>query len=311
MRATLGMLSVVVSVLSVTAKVSEAAPRGVTVFLERDGRTIDHEGEETVIPAFGGGDRAWNGIATCVARHFSPFQVDVVTSRPTRGEFITAVVGGRASQLGLDDRSTNGVGPYTGRVIPNAIVHIFSKVGTGERDIQNLCAVTVHEVAHSLGLDHSYKCGDVMSYFLDRCGARRILDVEATCGESRSRRCANGERTQNSYRRLGAMVGFRDDPDLEPEPAEPDVDDPRDADDTDGSDVRDPWGDAPTDDTGAAEADGWDTPSQNEPQERPEPQADADNHDRRRRCGGATRPASAARCPGSPIPRCAVRVPKN
>jgi hypothetical protein len=269
------MLSVVVSVLSVTARVSEAAPRGVTVFLERDGRTIDHDGDEIVIPAFGGGDRAWNGIATCVAKHFSPFQIDVVTRRPARGDFITAVIGGRASQLGLDDRSTNGVGPYSGRVIPNAIVHIFSKVGTGERDIQNLCAVTVHEVAHSLGLDHSYKCGDVMSYFLDRCGARRIMDVEAPCGESRSRRCANGERTQNSYRRLGAMVGFRDDPDPEPEPEQQEPDD----------DSYDPWGDAGSEEVETD--DGWDTPAQNEPQQRQEPRGRQPKHN----CGGANAPA--------------------
>jgi hypothetical protein len=312
MRASLGMLTVVASVLSVTARVSEAAPRGVTVFLDRDGRTIDHHGDEIVIPAFGGGDRAWNGIATCVAKQFSPFQIEVVTHRPTRGDFITAVIGGRASQLGLDDSSTNGVGPYSGRVIKNAIVHIFSKVGTGERDVQNLCAVTVHEVAHSLGLDHTYKCGDVMSYFLDRCGARRIMDVEAPCGESRTRRCANGDRTQNSYRRLGAMVGFRDE--LDPEP-EPDVD-ANDAYDHDADGSDDPWGDAQTDDTGAAEADGWDTPSQNEPQQRPEPgdaqSDDVDSNDgwdppaqnepqqrpepRRRRqpqhqCGGANAPS--------------------
>ena len=226
MRASLGMLSVAVCVLSVTAGNAEAAPRGVTVFLERDGRTIDHDAEEIVIPAFSGGDRAFAGIASCVVRHFSPFQIELVTRRPSGGAFITAVIGGRASQLGLDDGSTNGVGPYTGRVIPNAVVHIFSKVGTGEQDVQNLCAVTVHEVAHALGLDHSYKCGDVMSYFLDRCGARRILDVDAPCGESRQRRCTNGERTQNSYRRLGELVGFRD----EPEPA-PESDD-------------DPWGEA-------------------------------------------------------------------
>ncbi|HEY5933885.1 MAG TPA: matrixin family metalloprotease [Kofleriaceae bacterium] len=289
MRAALGMLSVVICV-AVTAGVSEAAPRGVTVFLDRDGRTIDHDGDQIVIPAFGGGDRAWNGIASCVARHFSPFQVEVVTRRPARGDFITAVIGGRASQLGLDDGSTNGVGPYNGRVIPNAIVHIFSKVGTGERDVQNLCAVTVHEVSHSLGLDHSFKCGDVMSYFLDRCGERRIMDVEAPCGESRSRRCANGERTQNSYRKLGAMVGFRTEPDPEPEPGAPDDDedayDPPAGDDGDDR-AHDPWADAPGDDGSDADNvdadDHWNT--RNEPQQRPEPRG------RRRQpqhqCGGA------------------------
>lgn len=274
MRASLGMLSAVICVVT-AAGTSEAAPRGVTVFLDRDGRTIDHDGDQIVIPAFGGGDRAWNGIAACVAKHFSPFQVEVVTRRPARGDFITAVIGGHASQLGLDDGSTNGVGPYNGRVIPNAIVHIFSKVGTGERDVQNLCAVTVHEVSHSLGLDHTYKCGDVMSYFLDRCGTRRIMDVEAPCGESRTRRCANGERTQNSYRKLGAMVGFRDERELEPEPElEPDDDD---------GEAYDPWGDAPADAYEDDSHDGWDVQQQpEEPQQRQEPR-----RRRQHQCGGA------------------------
>ena len=216
MRATLVMLSLVVCVT--IAGVAEAAPRGVTVFLERGGRVIENDGDEIVIPRFGGGDRAWNGIVACVEKHFAPFQLQIVDRRPSRGDYITAVLGGRASQLGLDDRSTNGVGPYTGSVIPNAVVHIFSKVGSGERDVSNLCSVAVHEVSHSLGLDHTYKCGDVMSYFLDRCGARRILDVDAACGETRARRCGNGARTQNSYRRLGALVGFKNEAEPEPEP---------------------------------------------------------------------------------------------
>ncbi|MEO8700608.1 MAG: matrixin family metalloprotease [Kofleriaceae bacterium] len=209
----------------VTAVTSaSAAPKPVTVFLERSGQVVEHDGEEIAMPKFGGGDRAWTGIVTCVKQQFSPFQIDVVDQRPARGEFITAVVGGRASQLGLDDGSTNGVGPYSpDHVIRNAVVHVFSKVGTGEKDVQNLCAVTVHEVSHSLGLDHTYKCGDVMSYFLDRCGARRFLDVDSPCGEDSRRACGDGSRTQNSYRRVAAAVGLRT-PDAEPEPDTTDAD---------------------------------------------------------------------------------------
>lgn len=177
------------------------------------------------IPAFGGGDRAWSEITSCVAKHFSPFAIEVVERRPAGGDFITVVIGGRASQLGLSDRTTNGVGPYSAnRVIRNAIVHVFSKVGTGERDVANLCAVAVHEASHAMGLDHTYQCGDVMSYFLDRCGPRRLLDRDMPCGEEGRRTCGDGGRTQNSFRKLAAMVGLRD---REPAPQSPYDDDDR------------------------------------------------------------------------------------
>src|SRR5688572_20831161 len=200
----------VVGCFVLAAGEAAAAPKPVTIFLERNGFLSEYGGEQTRIPAFGGGDRVWNGIVTCVKGHFAPFQIDIVDRKPSRGDFITAVIGGRASMLGLDDRSTNGVGPYSPtRVLRNAVVHVFSKVGSGERDIRNLCAVTVHETSHAMGLDHTYKCGDIMSYFLDRCGPRKIFDVEAPCGEDSARKCGDGKKTQNSYRKLALAVGLR------------------------------------------------------------------------------------------------------
>ena len=225
-----GWLAVLIAVATSTvgSARADAAPKPVTIFLDRGGRLVS----KTVrIPRFGGGDRAWSGIVACVKEHYAPFQVDIVDEKPARGQFITAVIGGKASQLGLDDRWTNGVGPHSGRVIANAIVFIFSKVGTGERDVENLCAVTAHEVAHALGLDHSFKCGDIMSYWLDRCGTRQFMDADAPCGEDEARECAGGHASQNSYRRLGELVGFRDEQEVEDDdswdaqPADPYEDD--------------------------------------------------------------------------------------
>ncbi len=220
-----GALVIAVGLLAAFASVADAAPKQVTVFLERNGRVVDHEGDDVEIPRYGGGDAAWGKVVTCVKAQFAPFQLDVVDREPA-GDHITAVIGGLASQLGLDDRSTNGVGPYMpGRIQRNATVHIFSKVGTGERDTGNLCAVTIHEVSHALGLDHVFKCGDVMSYYGDRCGARKFLDVTAPCGEFSARACGTGEKTQNSYRMLASLVGLKNAPQPEPEPA-PDEQDP-------------------------------------------------------------------------------------
>lgn len=211
------VLASVVMVLVSTGSAFAAAPDPVVVFLERNGAVVEMEEGDVRIPKFGGGDRAWSGIVGCVADHFSPFQIEIVDRKPARGEFITAVVGGRASLLGLDDETTNGVGPYDGNVLRTARVFVFSKV-SGERDVANLCAVTAHEVAHSLGLDHSTTCGDIMSYHLDACGTRRFLDVDGPCGEGRDRMCGTGDESQNSFRRLGALVGFKAPPEADDEP---------------------------------------------------------------------------------------------
>jgi hypothetical protein len=219
------------------------AAQPVTVYLDRDGEVQRaHDGEDAVtIPRFGG-----------VQKQYAPFAVTFVTERPASGAYITAVVGGYASQLGLDDHTTNGVGPYDGSVIPNAVVHIFSKVGTGEHDVENLCAVTAHEVGHALGLDHEYYCGDVMSYYLDQCGARRFIDVDAPCGEEGPRACGNGDEQQNSYQRIGRNVGWADAgsearrPAVDHDPQPPAQVDPDDGDDGatrrgGNDDASDPW----------------------------------------------------------------------
>ncbi len=209
MLVVLGLLSVGTVASASRAFAAPAAP--LTVFLDRDGESRPAHGSDPAveIPPYGGGDRAWNAVVDCVRTHYAPFRVDIVDTRPARGKYITAVVGGLASQLGLDDRTTNGVGPFDGSVIPDAVVHVFSQVGTGERDIENVCAVTAHEVGHALGLDHEVLCGDIMSYYLDQCGARRFVDDDAPCGEAEARACGNRARSQNSYRLLAKNVGLR------------------------------------------------------------------------------------------------------
>lgn len=227
------------------ATAGTAGATGVTVFLERGGMTGDRGWGETVtIPKFGGTTRTWNAVASCVREKFAAFDVEIVESRPASGPFITAVIGGRAEQLGFDGDRVAGVGVTDVRVTRDGMVHVFSKT-IGERDVRQLCSVAAHEIGHAMGLDHSMQCGDLMSYPRPECGRARpetFMDVDAACGEFEERECHTGADTQNSFRRLARLVGlkqsepeesldeeaeppFEPEPSFEPEPPfEPDPD---------------------------------------------------------------------------------------
>jgi len=192
-----------------------ASATGVTVFLERDGMTVDRGwvgGEEAIeIPRFGGTAKTWDAVATCVRDKFAAFDVEIVEARPSDGPFITAVIGGRAEQLGFDGRHVAGVGVSDTRVTRDGMVHVFSKT-IGERDVRQLCSVAAHEIGHAMGLDHSMQCGDLMSYPRQECGRARpetFMDVDAACGEFEDRECHTGADTQNSFRRLASLVGLK------------------------------------------------------------------------------------------------------
>jgi hypothetical protein len=92
----------------------------------------------------------------------------------------------------------------------------------------------------ALGLDHTFKCGDIMSYFLDRCGARKFMDVDAPCGEFSARVCGDGSKTQNSYRMIVNAVGLRQaDPSSKPQPQPQPQPQPEPDADPDGDDADD------------------------------------------------------------------------
>ena len=158
------------------------------------------------VPAWQGSAAHWQQLVSCVRDRYAPFAVDVVERRPGTGDYIQAVIGGRSSVLGFS-RSVDGVAPYTGDVVSRGIAFVFATtIGESGNGVEQVCNTAVHEIGHTLGLDHVMHCPDPMTY-LQGCGEKRYADVDVACGEGEVRECGNGEASQNSWRHLMRVVG--------------------------------------------------------------------------------------------------------
>ncbi len=163
-----------------------------------------HSAGAVRVPGWKGSKAGWNQVVKCVRDMFKPFAVEVTEKRPTSDEFILVAVGGRPKDIGSKDPRIGGLAPFSTTVIPRAIVFAFA--AQNHHQPRPVCETIAMEVAHAYGLDHEYLCKDVMTY-LPPCGARRFVDQDAACGEGKRRLCAGGAATQNSYRRLLAVLG--------------------------------------------------------------------------------------------------------
>lgn len=184
---------------TVTAGVDDAAAGSSSV--------IAHQGDAPrTLPGWKGSAKAWRDLVGCVQGQFAPFAVEVTDQPPTSREHVLVVVGGRPKDIGVKDAQIAGLAPFNGDVIPRAVVFAFA--ATQSHQPRGVCETIAMEVAHAYGLDHAYLCSDVMSY-LKPCGKRRFVDKDAPCGEKKARACAGGAATQNSFRRLLAVLGPR------------------------------------------------------------------------------------------------------
>ena len=207
------------SILVALGAAAQAARAPTVVYVNRGGGTVSagdddsHRGTSSLvergsvkIPSWKGGEARWKRVMSCVKDRFSAFDIELTEERPSSGDYIMAMVGGQPSLLNYD-RDVSGIAPYTGDVMPNAIVYIFA-AGV-DYDVEITCVDVLHEVGHALGLDHEYLCADPMSYLWDCEQQKTFQDASAPCGEDDPRACENGGTTQNSYQILARNVGLR------------------------------------------------------------------------------------------------------
>jgi hypothetical protein len=192
------------------------------IYLERQAITIkggfdraaDHHsqlielGVERALPGFTGDDRKWRSIVQCVRGKFADFEVVVTDRRPRqKSGYVMVHVGGAPNDLyGAEREGMGGVAPFNSDVIADSVVFAFSE--TLDNRVDSVCNTVAHEIGHIYGLDHSYRCNDVMTY-LSGCGKKQFVHANVRCGESDRRDCDNGGATQNSHEHLLAVLGSR------------------------------------------------------------------------------------------------------
>lgn len=174
-----------------------------------------------VIPPLDTGDFDWAYISACVRAAYEPYDIRIVETEPTSGDYIEAVVGGDGSEIGFGGGSLFGIASadnFCG-VTERGIAFSFSEThrGVGQDD-EELCATIAHEIGHLVALEHEVLDIDLMSYVLvvDSTGDKSFVDRAVSCGtEPRDAgRCSctttglSGSQT-NSALRLSTYIGER------------------------------------------------------------------------------------------------------
>lgn len=178
----------------------------------RGGRDDAAEGESSLIargklhsvPRYRASNATWRRLVGCVQDKFAGYDVRITDERPVDEDYILVKVGGKPADIGMAGVKLGGIAPFNGRAIPNSMVFVFDQ--RGRFRTKNNCQTAAHEIGHVYGLDHTYQCGDLMSY-RQGCGKKRFVNEAMPCGEHETRACESKKGTQNSARRLEALLG--------------------------------------------------------------------------------------------------------
>ena len=188
-----------------------------TIYLQRDAMTIRFGADDAAngvsslvapgvvhtIPKYRASNQNWKRLMTCVEDKFAGLDVRFTDVAPSGNNYVIVKVGGEQSDIGKEGGAIGGLAPFNGDPLRNVIVYAFDQ--GGRYRTRTNCETIAHEVGHIYGLDHTFKCGDIMSYL--QCGKKSFLPETLACGEHETRDCVALRPGQNSAAHLLRLLG--------------------------------------------------------------------------------------------------------
>jgi hypothetical protein len=162
----------------------------------------------STVAAYTGSDATWQQVVQCVKQTYADFDVQIVTDRPTSGNYHMAIVAGTPQQVQMQS-GVLGVSPFSCGYISNSVSFTFANLEPN--NVADLCWTVAQETAHSWGLDHKYDNRDPMTYLSGGPTTKRFIDEAGSCGEYSARSCQcqyNGSTAKmNSHALIQAVFG--------------------------------------------------------------------------------------------------------
>jgi len=146
------------------------------------------------VPPFNGDQATRDAVVATVKKIYEKYNIQIVTARPSSGDYDMAMIGGSPSDIGLSySQSVTGVAPMDcDDKMPRDIAFVFADnikaLTSSSKYAQKVSETACHESGHTYGLPHSDDGCDLMSYksctqlktFLDKQMAMQS-DSYGTC----------------------------------------------------------------------------------------------------------------------------------
>ncbi len=160
--------------------------------------------QPSTVQAFAYSDAVWDQVVQCVRETYAPFNVQIVTERPTTAGYHMAIAAGRPQDVQMQS-GVGGVSPFTCGFINGGISFSFANIYGP--DVDEICWTIAQETAHSWGLDHKFDNKDPMTYLQSGPSRKQFQNMAGPCGEFQARGCSCGGSQMNSYQAILSTFG--------------------------------------------------------------------------------------------------------